>query len=92
MTKKALKNLLNKHAKLIQTDDIKVQSHVQREQDEWLLNTLMLENIDVPFKYKRKKQYKTLTGHRVNVTYYPATENIAGFDIEIMQVVRIKMA
>jgi hypothetical protein len=46
----------------------------------------------VPFKYKRKKQYKNLQGQRVNITYYPHTETVAGFDIEIMNIVRIKVA
>ncbi|RHW75589.1 hypothetical protein [Colwellia sp. RSH04] len=90
--KNASKKLLAKHKQLIQTDNIKVVSHVQREVDEWFLNTIMIENTNVPFKYKRKKLYKTLQGQRVNMTYYPDSENVAGFDIEIMSVVRIKIA
>lgn len=70
----------------------KVTSHVQRTQDEWILNTVIIEGCDVPFKYKRKKQYKNLTGQRVNLTYYPAEETIAGLDFEFMKVVRIKIA
>lgn len=81
-----------KHPKLIHTENIKVVSHVQREVDDWYLNTLMLDEVDVPFKYKRKKCYKNLKGHRINITYYPEDEKIAGFDIEIMKVVRIKIA
>jgi len=91
MTSKTIKAMLNKHPQLIQTDNISVVSHVQREQDEWHLNTLMLEDIDVPFKYKRKKIYRSLNGKKVNVTYYPSMEIVAGFEIEIMQVVRIKI-
>ena len=67
-------------------------SHVQREEDDWVLNIIMIDNITVPFKYKRKKLYRSLKGQRVNVTYYPSTETIAGFDIEIMNVVRIKVS
>lgn len=86
------RQLTDQHKDLTHTEDIKVISHVQRELDEWFLNTLMLENVDVPFKYKRKKLYKNLQGQRVNITYYPSSENIAGFDIEIMNIVRIKIA
>lgn len=84
--------LLKKHQELIQTDEIKVISHVQREQEEWFINTLMLEGIDVPFKYKRKKIYKNLNGQRINITYYPSKEVIAGFEIEIMNIVRIRVS
>jgi hypothetical protein len=52
----------------------------------------MLEDYDVPFKYLRKKLYKNLKGARVNITYYPHTEDIAGMEFEIMKVVRIKRA
>lgn len=89
--KKSINKLLIKHQQLIHTEDIAVVSHVQREDNEWILNTLMLENIDVPFKYKRKTMYKSLQKQKVNITYYPSTETIAGFDIEIMNIVRIKV-
>jgi len=84
--------LIQKHPKLTHTDNIKVVSHVQRELDYWYLNTLMLDNIDVPFKYKRKKLYKNLQGARVNITYYPDNETVAGFDIEVMKIIRIKQS
>ena len=84
--------LLKQHNKLVHTEQIQVVSHIQREQDDWLLNTLMLKGVDVPFKYKRKKMYKSLQGQQVNITYYPDTENVAGFEIEIMKVVRVKIA
>lgn len=85
--------LLSKHEKLNHTEDIKVVSHVQREtDDDWVINTVMLENISAPFKYKRKKRYQSLNGKRVNVTYYADAELIAGFEIEIMSVVRIKVS
>jgi hypothetical protein len=88
----AAKKMLDKHAKLVHSENIKVVSHVQRERDDWILNTVMLDGIDVPFKYKRKKQYKSLKGQRVNITYYPDMEKVAGFDIEIMSIVRIKVS
>ncbi len=83
--------LLDKHKQLTHTEDIKVTSHVQREDNEWVINTIMLEGIDVAFKYKRKKQYKSLTGQRVNITYYPTVETVAGFDMEVMNIIRIKV-
>lgn len=84
--------LLKKHQELTHSDNLKVTSHVQREQGEWHLNTLMIDGYTVPFKYKRKKVYKNLKGQRVNLTYYPVHENIAGFDLEVMKVVRIRIA
>lgn len=84
--------LIKKHDKLIHSENMKVKSHVQRENDDWIINTLMLENLDVPFKYKRKKLYKSLKGQRVNLTYYVDEETVAGFAIEIMSVVRIKVS
>lgn len=70
----------------------KVTSHVQREQDDWILNTIMIEDCNVPFKYKRKKQYKNLKGQRINLTYYPCKESVAGIEFELMKVVKIKIA
>ena len=52
----------------------------------------MIEGCDVPFKYKRKKPYKDLKGQRVNLTYYAATEMVAGIEFEVMKVVRIKIS
>ena len=89
---KEVKTLLNKHQKLIHSEHVKVTSHVQREQDDWFVNTVMLDGIDVPFKYKRKQAYRSLAGQRVNLTYYSDTESVAGFDIDIMRVVRIKVS
>lgn len=89
---KEAKKLIEQHKKLVHTDNIKVVSHVQREADDWFINTLMLEDINVAFKYKRKKLYKSLQGQYVNITYYPDNESVAGFDIEIMRIVRIKVA
>jgi len=87
---KQAQQLIKQHEKLVHTDNIKVISHVQRESNDWFVNTLMLENIEVPFKYKRKKLYQSLKDRHVNITYYPDNEKIAGFDIEIMKIVRVK--
>lgn len=84
--------LLKKHTKLVHSEHQKVLSHVQREAGEWFINTLMLEGCAVPFRYKRKKRYKSLQGQRVNLTYYPDTETVAGFAMEVMSVVRVKIA
>ena len=86
------KKLLQKHPGLTHTDNIKVVSHVQREDGDWIRHTLMLDGIDVPFMFKRKQQYQSLQGARVNVTYYPVTEIVAGLEFETMKVVRIKRA
>ena len=84
--------LVKKHKELTHSDMLKVVSHVQRNADDWIINTIMVEGCETPFKYKRKKLYKNLTGQRVNMTYYPTTEKVACFDIEIMNVVRIKIS
>ena len=84
--------LLKQHENLVHTEQIKVISHIQREQDDWLINTLMLYGVNVPFKYKRKKRYKSLQGQQVNITYYPEIELIANFEIEIMKVVRVRIS
>lgn len=82
--------MLARHAGLTHSENKKVASHVQRESGDWILNTLMIENVDVPFKYKRKKRYRSLQGARVNLTYYPATERVAGMEIEVMKVTRVR--
>ena len=84
--------LVKKHQQLTHSEMVRVVSHVQREKDDWILNTVMIEDCDIPFKYKRKKKYKNLKGARVNLTYYPAKEVVAGMEFEIMSVVRIKVA
>lgn len=88
--KHSVDKLVQKHQQLIHTDNIKVTSHIQREAGEWFINTIMIEGYEVPFKYKRKKLYKDLKGQHVNLTYYPKTDNVAGIDIEVMNVVRIR--
>ena len=52
----------------------------------------MIEGYEVPFRYKRKQKYNNISGQRVNLTYYAATEAVAGLDFEVMNVVRIKVA
>jgi len=92
MAKSPVDKLLTNHPDLTHSNDVKVVSHVQREKDEWYINTLMIDNISVPFTYKRKKLYRSLKGARVNLTYYPATQQLAGLDMEIMKVVRVRTA
>ncbi|GAA4876067.1 hypothetical protein [Ferrimonas pelagia] len=82
--------MLKKHQQLTHSEGVKVASHTQRESGDWVLHTLMLEGHDVPFKFRRPKGYQSLKGQRVNLTYYAATESVAGFEMEIMKVVRIK--
>lgn len=84
--------LVKKHEKLVHSEMQKVTSHVQRQDDDWIVNTVMVEGCEVPFKYKRKQEYKNLKGARVNLTYYPDIEKVAGMDFEVMNVVRIKIA
>lgn len=83
--------LIKKHNKLTHTDLLKVVSHTQREKDNWFINSIMVEGIEVPFKFKRKERYRTLhKGQRVNLTYYPQIDKIAGLEFEYMKIVRIK--
>ena len=84
--------LLSRHEKLVHSERRKVTSHVQRELGDWFLNTILIEDQDVPFRYKRKKKYKSLVGASVNLTYYPTQETVGGIDIEVMKVVRIRRA
>lgn len=84
------KKLLEKNNKLIHSEMLKVVSHVQRDQGEWILHTVMVEDCDVPFKFKRKGKYLSLKGARVNMTYYIEQETVAGMTFEMMKVVRIK--
>ena len=84
--------LIERHAQLVHSDLQKVLSHVQRKSGEWSINTVMIAGCEVPFRYKRKRMYKSLEGAPVNLTYYPVTDSVAGIEIEIMNVVRIKRA
>jgi len=84
--------LLKKHHKLVHSEAQKVVSHVQRDTPDWIINTIMIEGCEVPFRFKRKQPYKNVAGARVNLTYYPSKENVAGIELEVMNVVRIKLA
>jgi hypothetical protein len=84
------KKLVEKNKILIHSELLKVISHIQREQGEWILHTVMVEGCDAPFKFKRKDNYQSLKGARVNITYYPEQEAVAGITFEVMKVVRIK--
>ena len=92
MAKSDIEILTKKHPGLTHSDDRKVISHVQREQDDWILNTIMIDGCDVPFQFKRKKLYQQLKGARVNLTYYPDTQKVAGMSFEIMKIVRIRIS
>jgi len=84
--------LLKKHQQLTHSEMLKVTSHVQRKTDDWIINTIMIEGCEAPFRYRRKRPYKNITGQRVNLTYYPGIETVAGLEFEIMNVVRIKIS
>ena len=90
--KSSPEKLTKKHDQLTHSDVMTVKSHIQRPAGDWILNTLMIDGCDVPFKYKRTKQYKNLKGQRVNLTYYPDIETVAGMDFLVMNVVRIKIS
>jgi len=92
MPKSDPEKLLARHQALVHSDQRKVATHVQRESGEWIINTVTLEGQDVPFRYKRKRKYKSLVGASVNLTYYPTKEDVAGFEVEVMKVVRIRRA
>lgn len=84
--------LVKKHAKLVHSTMQKVVSHVQRPLGDWIINTIMIEGCDVPFRFKRKQAYRNAKGARVNLTYYPGIEKVGGLEMEVMNVVRIKIA
>lgn len=84
------KNLLNKHPGLVHSEEKKVSSHTQRQENEWIINTVMIQGYEAPFRFKRKKPYQNLKGAQVNLTYYPSIETLAGIEFEIMNVVRIR--
>jgi hypothetical protein len=82
--------LLKKHKNLVHSENLKVISHVQRQDGDWIRHTVMIEDVEVPFVFRRQKPYKSLLGARVNLTYYPQVEEVAGFEFDYMKVVRIK--
>ena len=80
------------HKQLVYSDMLKVMSHVQRNDGDWILNTIMVEGYDASFRYKCRQTYKSIMGLRVNLTYYPSSETVGGVEFEVMNVVRIKFA
>lgn len=89
---KSIKKYLQANEKLIHSTMKKVESHVQRQVDNWIHNTVLLEGYEVPFKYKRQKKYRSLKGARVDVIYYPSVEQVAGMDFEVMNIVKINIS
>jgi len=87
---KSLKKLLADNDKLIHSSMKKVESHVQRQVNEWIHNTVLIEGYDIPFK--RQKKYKSLKGARVDLIYYPDLESIAGIEFEYMKVIQINLS
>jgi hypothetical protein len=85
-----VETLLERHKSLVHSERKRVISHVQRQDRTWIVNTVMLEGYTVPFRFKRKKPYKNLKGMFVNLTYYANTESVAGIEMEVMNVIRIK--
>jgi len=81
---------VSERKQVVHSEDMKVASHVQREDGDWWLNILMMQGYDVPFKYKRKKRYHSLQGARVNISYYPCNEDVAGISFEYMKVTRLR--
>ena len=92
MKRTSVGRMLEAHGELIHSKMRKVTSHVQRDTPEWYLNTVMIEGCDVPFKYKRKKKYKSIKGAYVDITYRAETENVAGIPMEIMRVIKINIS
>ena len=84
--------LVKRHRALVHSDMLKVSSHVQRRTGDWIINTIMVEGQEVPFRFRRKQVYRNIKGQRVNLTYYPSVESVGGIDMEVMNVVRIRIA
>ena len=84
--------LLKKHRQLVHSDGLKVTSHVQRTEGNWIVNTLMVEGCAAPFRFKRKQPYRDIKGQCINLTYYPCSESVGGVEFEVMNVVRIRVA
>lgn len=83
-------DLLKNNQKLIHSSFQKVTSHVQREESDWIINTIMIDNCDTPFQYKRKKLYQSLKGASVDMTYYCTKKEIGGIEFETFNVIRIR--
>ena len=92
MAKSEVQKLLDRHPPLVHSERQRVVSHTQRKSTDWIVNTIMIEDYAVPFRFKRKKLYRNLRGQLVNLTYYADTESVAGIEMEVMTVVRIRTA
>ena len=57
---KDIQKLLDKHQELTHSEMKTVVSHTQRVVDDWFLNTLMIDDCDIPFRYRRRKRYRDL--------------------------------
>ncbi|WP_398353652.1 hypothetical protein [Shewanella pealeana] len=90
VVKSTVDKMLVKHDKLVHSEGVKVCSHTQRVKDEWVQHTVMIDDCQTPFTFRRTKKYKSLNGARVNITYYADTQGVAGFEMDIFKVVRIK--
>lgn len=86
-----VENRLQQHDQLVHGELMQVASHVQRFNGECMINTLMMDGYDSPFKYGRKNKCRNLKGKQVDLSYYPSTEVIADFEMKIMKVVQIKV-
>ncbi|HEY7867107.1 MAG TPA: hypothetical protein VIC51_14035 [Psychromonas sp.] len=82
---------LQQHDPLVHGEFMHVASHVQRFNGECIINTLMMDGYDCPFKYGRKNKGRNLKGKQVDLSYYPSIEVIADFEMNIMKVVQIKV-
>ena len=92
MKVKSTKRLLAENEELVHSTNQKVTSHVQREDGDWILNTVLIDNCETPFKYKRRKKYRSLKGAHVDLLYYPSSEFVAGMEFEYMQVIKINLS
>lgn len=90
MKVKTTKQLLAENDQLVHATMQTVRSHVQRREGDWILNTVMLEGQEVPYKYKRRKKHPSLRGARVDVIFYPDVEVIARMQFDCMRVIRIQ--
>jgi hypothetical protein len=90
--KTALQLLLETHPNLVHSELCRVTSHVQREEDGWYVNTLLIAKTDVPFIFKRRKKYNKLVDRVVVIKYITEGYDIWGVDLETMKVVRIKVS
>ena len=90
MRVKSTKKLLSENEQLVHAQNQKIESHVQRQDGDWIINTIMLEGYSVPFRYKRRRRYKSLKGAQVDIIYYADVEQIARMDFEYMKVIKIQ--